>query len=131
MIDGPQSVVWDEAENRLHAQKGILAWCLGLRRAAPTAPTARALPHPLRRAPRTRGSSPRDCRAAPSPARRRRQVGEGRGEGLVGSDPDTFWAYLDPESGSRLYTTRLSRPVVLPNIRSSTPPLVGALAASS
>jgi len=29
IIDGPQSVVWDEAENRLHAQKGILAWCLG------------------------------------------------------------------------------------------------------
>lgn len=29
VIDGPQSVVWDEAENRLHAQKGILAWCLG------------------------------------------------------------------------------------------------------
>ncbi len=28
-IDGPQSVVFDEAENRLHAQKGILAWCLG------------------------------------------------------------------------------------------------------
>ena len=28
VIDGPQSVVWDEAENRLHAQKGILAWCL-------------------------------------------------------------------------------------------------------
>ena len=29
VIDGPNSVVWDEAENRLHAQKGILAWCLG------------------------------------------------------------------------------------------------------
>ncbi len=28
VIDGPQSVIWDEAENRLHAQKGILAWCL-------------------------------------------------------------------------------------------------------
>ncbi|MGH7094350.1 MAG: ornithine carbamoyltransferase [Stellaceae bacterium] len=28
VIDGPQSAVWDEAENRLHAQKGILAWCL-------------------------------------------------------------------------------------------------------
>ncbi len=28
VIDGKQSVVWDEAENRLHAQKGILAWCL-------------------------------------------------------------------------------------------------------
>ncbi len=29
VMDGPRSVVWDEAENRLHAQKGILAWCLG------------------------------------------------------------------------------------------------------
>ena len=29
VLDGPQSVVWDEAENRLHAQKAILAWCLG------------------------------------------------------------------------------------------------------
>jgi ornithine carbamoyltransferase len=28
VIDGPQSVVWDEAENRLHAQKGILTWCM-------------------------------------------------------------------------------------------------------
>jgi ornithine carbamoyltransferase len=28
VIDGPHSVVWDEAENRLHAQKGILAWCM-------------------------------------------------------------------------------------------------------
>jgi len=29
VIDGPQSVVFDEAENRLHAQKAIIAWCLG------------------------------------------------------------------------------------------------------
>jgi ornithine carbamoyltransferase len=29
VIDGPRSVVWDEAENRLHVQKGILLWCLG------------------------------------------------------------------------------------------------------
>jgi len=28
VIDGPQSAVWDEAENRLHDQKGILYWCL-------------------------------------------------------------------------------------------------------
>jgi ornithine carbamoyltransferase len=29
VLDGPQSIVWDEAENRIHAQKAILAWCLG------------------------------------------------------------------------------------------------------
>jgi ornithine carbamoyltransferase len=28
VIDGLQSAVWDEAENRLHAQKGILLWCM-------------------------------------------------------------------------------------------------------
>ncbi len=30
VMDGPQSVVFDEAENRLHAQKGVLLWALGL-----------------------------------------------------------------------------------------------------
>jgi ornithine carbamoyltransferase len=29
VLDGPQSVIWDEAENRLHAQKSILLWCFG------------------------------------------------------------------------------------------------------
>jgi ornithine carbamoyltransferase len=37
VIDGPQSVVWDEAENRLHVQKAILAWCLDASRANPSA----------------------------------------------------------------------------------------------
>jgi len=27
VLDGPRSLVWDEAENRIHAQKSILAWC--------------------------------------------------------------------------------------------------------
>jgi ornithine carbamoyltransferase len=30
VMDGPHSVVFDEAENRLHAQKGLLAWCLDI-----------------------------------------------------------------------------------------------------
>ena len=30
VMDGPNSVVWDEAENRLHAQKAIMRWCLGV-----------------------------------------------------------------------------------------------------
>ena len=29
VMDGPQSVVFDEAENRLHAQKGVLLWAMG------------------------------------------------------------------------------------------------------
>jgi ornithine carbamoyltransferase len=29
VLDGAQSVVWDEAENRLHVQKAILLWCMG------------------------------------------------------------------------------------------------------
>lgn len=28
VIDGPQSRIWDEAENRIHAQKSVLAWCV-------------------------------------------------------------------------------------------------------
>lgn len=29
VLDGPRSLAWDEAENRLHAQKAVLAWCFG------------------------------------------------------------------------------------------------------
>jgi ornithine carbamoyltransferase len=29
VLDGPQSLIWDEAANRLHAQKSILLWCFG------------------------------------------------------------------------------------------------------
>jgi ornithine carbamoyltransferase len=31
VMDGPQSLIWDEAENRIHAQKAILAWCFAAR----------------------------------------------------------------------------------------------------
>ncbi|MBT4204420.1 MAG: ornithine carbamoyltransferase [Rhodobiaceae bacterium] len=31
VIDGGQSVIWDEAENRLHVQKAIIAWCMGMK----------------------------------------------------------------------------------------------------
>jgi ornithine carbamoyltransferase len=35
VLDGPQSVVWDEAENRRHAQKAIITWLLGAAEDAP------------------------------------------------------------------------------------------------
>ncbi|MGI8723914.1 MAG: ornithine carbamoyltransferase [Methyloceanibacter sp.] len=56
VIDGPQSAVWDEAENRLHVQKAILAWCLGAKLMAPkpvrARRAARAKPARRRRASR-------------------------------------------------------------------------------
>jgi ornithine carbamoyltransferase len=43
VIDGPQSVVWDEAENRMHTQKALLEYLLlGLRRLGAAAPSPSA-----------------------------------------------------------------------------------------
>ncbi|NEG95712.1 ornithine carbamoyltransferase [Bifidobacterium sp. SMB2] len=36
VIDGPQSVVWDEAENRLHAQKALMTWLIAWQREDPS-----------------------------------------------------------------------------------------------
>lgn len=38
VLDGPQSAVWDEAENRLHVQKAIICWCLDLMPPQSTSP---------------------------------------------------------------------------------------------
>ena len=54
VIDGPQSAVWDEAENRLHVQKAILSWCLS---ASPAAKGVR----PVRR--RNAGAGRRGARS--------------------------------------------------------------------
>ncbi len=53
VIDGPQSAVWDEAENRLHVQKAILSWCLD---ASPAAKGRRASRSRVAR-PKSRGAA--------------------------------------------------------------------------
>ena len=76
-IDGPQSVVWDEAENRRHAQKAILTWLLSAVRRAAVTDAAPDGPRP--RAPGTSRSS--TCVDAPRGAlagRARRAAGRRR-----------------------------------------------------
>ena len=75
VIDGPQSVVFDEAENRLHAQKGILAWCLrrgafGMTGRGPRAPRPTPPPSDDRVA-AVRRSRRSTCAAASSASARR------------------------------------------------------------
>jgi ornithine carbamoyltransferase len=61
VLDGPASAAWDQAENRLHAQKALLAWLL--ERSLWTRPSQRAArpPPAPRRRPRGRRGSPRSC----------------------------------------------------------------------
>jgi len=84
VIDGPQSVVWDEAENRLHVQKAILAWCLGkgrlggrARRAAAKRPAARR-GKPAARSAKTRGTTTRGAKTRGAKTRKSKSRGARR-----------------------------------------------------
>lgn len=79
VMDGPQSVVWDEAENRLHAQKAILVWCLNNGRlpvrAAAKKRSARKAAPAKRKGAGTKKAAPRKAAskksAAKKPAKKR------------------------------------------------------------
>ena len=73
VIDGPQSVVWDEAENRLHVQKAILAWCLGngrLGKAKRTPAKRSATKRPAAKRAATKRSAPKRATAKRPTAKR-------------------------------------------------------------
>jgi ornithine carbamoyltransferase len=76
VIDGPQSAAWDEAENRLHVQKAILAWCLG----APKARKAKVLKFdPARaRTAKAKRQAKKAKKAAPRKLARAKTGGAGR-----------------------------------------------------
>ena len=62
VIDGTQSAVWDEAENRLHVQKAILAWCLGAKMPSAKRRKVKTTDAKTRKTKKTRNAKPRGAR---------------------------------------------------------------------
>lgn len=67
VMDGPQSAVWDEAENRLHAQKAILVWCLNNGRLPVRAPAKKGT---ARKSTAARKAAAKKTSTKKSPAKR-------------------------------------------------------------